>query len=162
MRSRVTLPVSRVEAFVGWMVTFGAVVVAWVLFRSSDFAVAAKILRAMAGENGLIDFASFSHQAFRDLHGSAEVFLFDTTVSLAMIAAALLLALLAPNTTELARYVGPGEPRASIHALAKRYDGVLVLSPPRLQIALLSGACLGAALWTIIAGNPTEFIYFRF
>jgi len=40
--------------FVGWFLTFTAVVVAWVLFRAENFRVAMEILRGMAGLNGFV------------------------------------------------------------------------------------------------------------
>lgn len=44
----------RTERFVGWLLTFLAVVVGWVFFRASDTGAAVSILQAMSGGNGTV------------------------------------------------------------------------------------------------------------
>ena len=46
-------PLNGFLTFMSWLITFIAVVVGWVFFRSSDFYTAMKMLYAMAGMNGI-------------------------------------------------------------------------------------------------------------
>ena len=43
----------RLPPVLGWLLTLGFVVVAWVLFRAPDFTTAAHVLQGLAGEGGL-------------------------------------------------------------------------------------------------------------
>lgn len=45
-----------IGSLAAWSVTFLAVVVAWVLFRSPDFAIASNVFRGMAGRNGVLPY----------------------------------------------------------------------------------------------------------
>ncbi|HTN49848.1 MAG TPA: MBOAT family O-acyltransferase, partial [Burkholderiaceae bacterium] len=54
LRGRVSTAVGRGERALATLVTFVAVVVAWVFFRASDFTSAASILNGMAGGNGVV------------------------------------------------------------------------------------------------------------
>lgn len=52
LRRNIPIPIGRAEHLLAWLVTFLAVVVAWVFFRASSFEAAARILSGMAGLHG--------------------------------------------------------------------------------------------------------------
>ncbi|MDR3518759.1 MAG: MBOAT family protein [Azospirillaceae bacterium] len=54
LRSRLGWNGGAVSGFAGWLLTFLAVVVAWVFFRAPDLGTAVAVLRAMAGLQGVV------------------------------------------------------------------------------------------------------------
>lgn len=162
--ARFMLPVSVswLERAAGWLLTFLAVVVAWVLFRAGDFQTAQRVLSGMIGANGLIDFQSYSQQALFNLAGQAEVYLLDSIVALVILIVALCIAFLTPTTLELVGYQEPPPVPAAEGDTPSAEDNQEKLPPVSWKVALLAGVSLGAALWTVAAGRPSEFIYFRF
>src|SRR5437899_3833051 len=92
------------ERRLGQLITFVAVVVAWVFFRSEDIGTAVRMLLAMIGNNGLELPASFAdHWPGLPVAPGAV----DTAAALLVSAALLAIAWFAPNTQELIGYVGP-------------------------------------------------------
>lgn len=128
-------PVGRAAA---WLVTFVAIVAAWVIFRASDLPAAGRILAAMTGAGGTGPPASFA----------------DTRAALAVAAGLLLLARVAPNTQELTGYAGPGE------VPAERLPGLALSWAPSPIWAIAVGSL--AALSLASLSRISEFIYFRF
>jgi alginate O-acetyltransferase complex protein AlgI len=127
------------ERCLGRALTFVAVVVAWVFFRSDDVGAAVQMLFAMAGRNGVA--------------GSE---LLDSAGGLVISTALLAVAWLAPNTQEITGYVGP----ESDHEASE------VHRPPAMGWQLSAGwamavGCLfGIAL--MLMSKVSEFIYFQF
>ncbi|MGO4666553.1 MBOAT family O-acyltransferase [Bosea sp. 2RAB26] len=160
--ARGPLPASWLERAAGWLLTFLAVVVAWVLFKSDDFQTAQRVFLGMMGANGLIDFQSYSQQAVMNLAGQAEVYLLDSIVALVIVIAALCLAFFTPTTLELVGYKEPSHDQAAEGDTLGAMDNQEKVPPVSWTVALLAGVSLGAALWTVAAGRPSEFIYFRF
>jgi D-alanyl-lipoteichoic acid acyltransferase DltB (MBOAT superfamily) len=144
----------------GCLLTFIAVVVAWVLFRAPDIDSAMAILRAMAGFNGLM-----LPEAWLVKLGAAGEMLaaggigFGATPALTRtgvlhwIWILLLVVWLAPNTQQ-------------IMAAAKPALGVLKEAPSRIQWqvsapwALLTAGLLLAVIVNL--GRHSEFLYFQF
>ncbi|MBV9201057.1 MAG: MBOAT family protein [Alphaproteobacteria bacterium] len=105
---------SQAGAGLGWVLTFLAVVVAWVFFRSSSLGVAFTILKGMIGQNGVTvpaglgfalepvrGFIAMLGISFSDESGSAFV------RSYSWIAVLFAIASLAPNTQQLMRRYNP-------------------------------------------------------
>jgi alginate O-acetyltransferase complex protein AlgI len=130
---------TSLERRLGQAITFVAVVIAWVFFRSEDVGSAVRMLLAMAGNNGAA--------------GPESV---DSTAALVVSAALLALAWLAPNTQELTGYEGPEGAYASTEARR----------PPPLRWqpsagwAVAIGCLFGIAL--MLMSKVSEFIYFQF
>jgi alginate O-acetyltransferase complex protein AlgI len=126
------------ERHLGRALTFVAVVVAWVFFRSEDVGSAVQMLFAMAGNNGVARLESLDSAA------------------LLIVTALLAIAWLAPNTQELTGYVGP----EGAHEASESHR----LPPIRWQLsarwAMAVGCLFGSAL--MLMSKVSEFIYFQF
>src|SRR5215467_3601268 len=123
----------------GQAITFVAVVIAWVFFRSEDVGSAAQMLLAMAGTNGV---------------GRLESV--DSGAALAVSTVLLVIAWLAPNTQELTGYEGPEGAYAPTQARrppALRWQ-------PTAGWAMAVGCLFGIAL--MLMSKVSEFIYFQF
>lgn len=158
-----TAPASAPERLAGLLLTFLAVVVGWIFFRASDTSAATSILRAMAGENGLLvpanwpaawhlhaalDLAGISHQLG---HAASQ---FDPTgTSPYWIAALLFIVWVMPNTQQfMARFTPALEPAT---ALLRRPQW-----SPSLAWAVPVGALAGLAFLHL--AQVSEFLYFQF
>lgn len=145
----------------GCLITFIAVVIGWVLFRSADLAAAGVMLKAMAGGNGLVlpDFwlpkwgatgAWLAEHGVRfgdthDLVGGGVV---------NWIWILLLVVWLAPNTQQLL-----GAYRPALALFNERYQGWLAWRPVPLY-ALLTAALALLAIFNL--HKQSEFLYFQF
>jgi len=94
----------------GRCLTFLAVVVAWVVFRAPDLTTAGDILRGMAGANGLaLPHGLAAYAPY--LHGGAQFtgirWIDFGGVGVVVLALAIPLAFLAPNTQEIFRHYAP-------------------------------------------------------
>jgi alginate O-acetyltransferase complex protein AlgI len=123
----------------GQTITFVAVVIAWVFFRSEDVGSAVQMLLAMAGNNG-----------------AARPESVDSAAALVVSTALLAIAWFAPNTQELTGYEGPEGAYAATEARR----------PPPLRWqpsagwAVAIGGLFGIAL--MLMSKVSEFIYFQF
>jgi len=149
------------------LVTFLAVVVAWVFFRAPDLDGALAMLRAMAGLDGL----SLPSSLAGVLGGWAGTFglRFDGMMPTLLgrnyypdmwgfvwIPGMLAVAWLAPNTQEIMGRFGPALLPAAVRA---RVDGWRLWTPsPRW--ALVAGGVMAAAILAI--QRDSEFLYFQF
>jgi D-alanyl-lipoteichoic acid acyltransferase DltB (MBOAT superfamily) len=153
---------------VAMAVTFLAVVVAWVFFRAESFTAAGHVLAGMAGVNGIAvpDF-------YQDLLGPlgpvlqgagwrfepAETLMFGSKGQIGWLALLAAIAFLLPNTQA---WVGRAfaTPDATMSSRI-RWSGVPGWLPSGARGAVL-GLLLCYCLQTILAGAPSEFLYFRF
>jgi len=131
---------SRAGRIAGGTLTFLAVVVGWVVFRSDDLSSALSLLKAMAGANGLgmFDAASGEIQAWP------------------LIASLLAVVFFAPNTQEITDYVPPFGRATRRHAdlaFALRWR-------PTVGWAMLCGGFFAASLLSL--SKVSEFLYFQF
>jgi D-alanyl-lipoteichoic acid acyltransferase DltB (MBOAT superfamily) len=137
-------PSTRFGVWTGRSVTFFAVVVAWVFFRSADFATAGRMLEAMFGGQGFSAISSY-----------------DAGTAFAWLAALLAVVWLMPNTQEILAAYGPaldyghrddGKPGGGFaHWLQWRPT-----SPWAITISLI-------AIFTITQmSRISEFIYWQF
>jgi D-alanyl-lipoteichoic acid acyltransferase DltB (MBOAT superfamily) len=141
------------------LVTFVAVVIAWVPFRADTFTGAARVLRAMAGQGELTVPASIgaAHPVIArvltflgvELHGAGGV---PFAKAWALIGVFLLVAWLAPSSRDLmARYV-------------RVLNAPRPLRTPRFRLtagwSLATGLLLAAGVLSLT--SVTEFMYFRF
>ncbi|AXA94101.1 MBOAT family protein [Massilia sp. YMA4] len=144
----------------GWLLTFGAVCVAWVFFRAPHVPAALGIVHALAGGDGVALPAALGARlgALRPLLESAGVtwYLGGTTRFVATwcwVGVAAVVALALPNTQRIMRRWGP--------ALDARLGtaGWLEWQPaPRHAVA-----CGMLALLAVLSLNqPSDFLYFQF
>jgi alginate O-acetyltransferase complex protein AlgI len=136
------------------MITFLAVVVAWVFFRSANLATAWDILKSMAGVNGFFLPASLSIMAPHMPQNTSPV---DSGMALITAFAILGLAWLAPSTQQLTSYVGP-ESTSRTYSTAGAISGLRWR--PSFGWALWIGFLLAASL--MMFSKISEFIYFQF
>ncbi|UPJ70868.1 MBOAT family protein [Bradyrhizobium sp. 187] len=120
----------RVPALISWTLVLIFVIFAWVPFRATTLASAAELWTSMLGFNG---------------GGTATSMLGWT-----WIAALAVIALMAPNTSEIFTRRGDLVP------------DIGEISRPSLGWAALGGVAFGASLAAILGGQPTAFLYFRF
>jgi D-alanyl-lipoteichoic acid acyltransferase DltB (MBOAT superfamily) len=137
----------------GQGITFVAVVVAWVFFRSEDMGTAVRMLRAMAGSNGLGLPASMAN-LWLGLPGARGPV--DSAAALLVSAGLLAIAWFAPNTQELTGYVGPEGAQAAQQA----HRPPAVRWQPSAGWAVAVGCLFGIAL--MLLSKVSEFIYFQF
>jgi alginate O-acetyltransferase complex protein AlgI len=123
----------------GRAITFVAVVIAWVFFRSEDVGSAVQMLLAMAGTNG----AARSESV-------------DSAAALVVSIALLAIAWFAPNTQELTGYEGP----EGAYAATEARRPPLLRWRPSAGWAVAIGCLFGAAL--MLMSKVSEFIYFQF
>ena len=132
--------VGMVERRVGRIVTFVAVVMAWVFFRAANVHVATAMSRAMIGENG------FGVGALTS----------DSAAAIMIIAALLLIAWFAPNSQEFVDYQGPDVNTPSVTtSKPTRWAW-----RPTTSWAFAIG-CL-TALSIMSLSKVSEFLYFQF
>jgi alginate O-acetyltransferase complex protein AlgI len=143
------------------LLTFLAVVVAWVFFRADSIQTAGRIVRAMAGGNGLslpVSLASWFGNLAPILRDMGIRFESSGYVPL-LLAELLLLTLVwfAPNTQELMAGFGP-----AYHS--PRPDQVKMPSwlrwRPSLAWTLVTGVFIGYSILTL--SRTSDFIYFNF
>ena len=120
-----------------WLLTFLAVVLAWVFFRAADQATAYDILRGLAGAHGV---------------GSPG----DPAAILVPVGL-LVLALLAPNTQQITRYLGPP---GTYGSRRPESDVTPVRWRPSVPWAMHAGILLSLSL--MFLSRASEFIYFQF
>jgi alginate O-acetyltransferase complex protein AlgI len=132
--------VGSVETRFGQALTFLAVVVGWVCFRSSTIDAAARMLRAMAGGDSV----------------GTSLPLAQSATALVVIVACFLVAWFAPNTQELMEYRGPAG-NAGYLPISKGSGGIW---RPTTRWAILIGCVLGISLMSL--SKVSEFLYFQF
>ena len=145
----------------GVLLTFIAVVVGWVLFRSADLAAAGVMLKAMAGGNGLVlpDFwlpkwgATGAWLAGHGVRfGDTHDLVGGGVVNWIWIL--LLVVWLAPNTQQIL-----GAYRPALALFNERYQGWIAWRPVPLYALL---AALLALLAIFNLHKQSEFLYFQF
>jgi len=137
----------------GRILTFLAVVVGWVFFRSPSFGDAATLLKGMVGQNGFdlpLQLYGLIGSRFA-LPSNWFAPLPCKTFDLMALAAALIITFVAPNTNELFRL---GQP-------AKENDPIPPpLWKPNARWALACGIVIGVSILHL--SRITEFLYFQF
>lgn len=136
------------------LITFTAVVIAWVFFRAEDLDSALRMAGAMAGSNGIAAPPSLAKLAPGLAVSQAPV---DGGMALLVAGSLLMLAWLGPNTQQITAYVGPdgayGTGETEPGSTAMRWNG-----------SALWAICVGAlfALSLMMMSRVSEFIYFQF
>lgn len=141
------------------LLTFLAVVVAWVFFRAENFDVALMVLRGMAGMNGVVLPLEYQHALA--LLGSAGIEFGKLSHSGAWPALCLLLAVVwfAPNSIELLRHYRPALMRFPGSTPVRR--GWMKLRwRPNLFWLLATAAMFLASIMNM--AEVSEFLYFQF
>lgn len=130
------------------ILTFLAVVVGWVFFRSADLSTAATLLRAMIGLNGSL------RSGGPAVDGAALL-----TVSLLFA-----IAWFAPNSQALIGYTGPGyaytHPGTRVEEASSESEGGYREWRPSLRWAVAAGVLLAVCLMSMT--RVSEFLYFQF
>ncbi len=147
-----------------WLLTFFAIVISWVFFRSADWNAAVNILQGMTGLDGrllvTIGYVPFL-DPFSTIIGNIEVtrtplLYFHGREQLVWISCCLLLVLIAPNTQDLMGLYRPSinkqEPRTFIPKFA-------MWRPTTIWVILL---IILFCVSIIFALQPTEFLYYQF
>jgi D-alanyl-lipoteichoic acid acyltransferase DltB (MBOAT superfamily) len=137
----------------GQAITFIAVVIAWVFFRSDDVGSAVRMLLAMGGSNGLEVPESLAGQwpNVPVAHGPV-----DSAAALVVAIVLLAIAWCAPNTQELTSYVGP----EGAHVVKETGRPSPARWQPSAGWAVAVGCLFGIAL--MLMSKVSEFIYFQF
>lgn len=166
------------ERFVGCVLTFMAIVVAWVFFRASNLESARSIISSMAGVNGIAmpeTFAAIVPDSMRLMLSSSISFtgifppnLFSTTNN--MILSLLLIGLVwvwaLPNTHQIMRtqkivwedLVSDATRRERNHETSKRRWSWR-LTPP---YAICIGILFFSIVVTLATHQPSQFLYYQF
>jgi D-alanyl-lipoteichoic acid acyltransferase DltB (MBOAT superfamily) len=163
LRGRVSATVGRGERALATLLTFVAVVVAWVFFRASDFTTATSILSGMAGGNGVVlptqwqlFFGGASDWLGRhEMHFGALQF-FDRVSQSKWLLFLLVFCWVAPNTQQVLAAFRPA-------LLTSGYDDLAIARPAwRPTPAWTAGLALLATVALLSIERYSEFIYFRF
>jgi alginate O-acetyltransferase complex protein AlgI len=158
-------PHAPVFKFVGWSLTFVAVVFAMVFFRSSSLGAALDLVRGMVGLNGTTPVLAIDERTgplFGWLSDIAPIFDLSspehfTLLAICWIALCALIALASPNTLDiLARY----EPALGVDARRRRAGALAVEWRPSLTWAI--GVSLIAVIGIVSLGAESEFLYWQF
>lgn len=147
---------ARVMQPVGFALTFLAVAVAMVLFRSTNGAAASELLQGMAGLNG-IRVPQALYDAFGPLKAfvavSAEFSAQALVIAGAWVTGLLFIALMLPNTLQLLAHHEPA-------LLVKKEPGRVLDWNPSLGWA--AGIAVLAAASIMKLGGKSEFLYWQF
>lgn len=136
------------------VITFFAVVIAWVFFRSENLGSGLEMLRAMAFGNGVAVPASLSGLLPKLPLSSSPV---DSGIAMLVSVILLAIAWFAPNTQQLTAYMGPTGAYSAENS--NEAEGSFRWSPSR-RWAVAVGCLLGSTL--MFMSKVSEFIYFRF
>jgi alginate O-acetyltransferase complex protein AlgI len=164
---RLTLPSPSGAAWklLAWATTLGAVLLAWVFFRATDFATAFAMLAAMAGRNGIVlpsaaaPLAAVAPDFVRALDisfGGLWYLAAGGTYNLMWLPVAAFLCLAAPN---LADWLSAWQ-LAIGHRLEKRATTVTPAWRPDLGWGLVVGLLL--AFCVVYQTSAVRFLYFQF
>lgn len=151
---------SRPRALAGLVLTFTAVVFAWVFFRAESFAGAAAMLAGMtAAGPALAALGSFLDGAvgpfgLLDLLYPNVILGLQPVIALPMIAGGLAIAFLAPNVYEITA------PRYAVRDDWRQALGHLLTWRPTWRWGMVTGAVLAVGILGMGAQN--EFLYFNF
>jgi alginate O-acetyltransferase complex protein AlgI len=150
----------------GRLVTFAAVVAAWVFFRATSFEAAFRILKGMAGANGFsleappyyVD--TLKHTVLVPVAIDLGWELKPLALLSSFLVTLLILVWWAPNTQELMgrfnQALDPYERETSVTPA-----GWLERCPPRI-VAAAVGIIFAISLLGLVTEVPSEFIYFQF
>jgi D-alanyl-lipoteichoic acid acyltransferase DltB (MBOAT superfamily) len=154
---------SRAEILSGALLTFLAVVFAWVFFRATDAASAWLIIRAMLGENGAVVPSNwfgawYLHTGLSGLGVASRVgqpaSAFDPTgTSLFWIACLLVITWIFPNTQQFMTRFTP-----ALESVTSQYGRLAWV--PSIPWAIGLGLLAAAALLSL--SRASEFLYFQF
>lgn len=147
-----------------WIITFLAVIVAWVFFRADTVESAIRILKGMVGVNGVSVSASLpvsSHFGFIVYSGFTPLSNINPLIIVVSIVLALGIALLLPNLYEMTREY------QIVLVNAKQYK-IQLIDPLRVHVSyrlsnrwsLIVGII--AAIAIISVQTTSEFLYFQF
>ncbi|QKI88895.1 MBOAT family O-acyltransferase [Thiomicrorhabdus xiamenensis] len=134
--------VGFLEIRLGHLITFLAVVVAWVFFRAADIGTALSILHSMAGMNEI----------------TAESYLVPLDMAIPVIFGLLFLAWFAPNTQQIVGYTGPDKLDAG--EFEPEPPKQVIAWKPAPQWVLAVGALAGLSVMSL--SKVSEFLYFQF
>lgn len=156
---------SSISATVGsWLVTFLAVVVAWIFFRATDLETALTMLRGVAGLNGVAVSANiagalpFNVEAL-GISVTDTLSLLDSSRPVWLIAVLFIVAATAPNTMELMRRYRPALDPSRVVAARPKWSARLEWRPTRLWAVIL--VCV--ALYCLLnLSRLSPFLYFQF
>jgi len=132
-----------------WILTFGAVVIAWVFFRAETFGGALIILQAMAG------FSESHASGWRDI-------IPDPTNVMTMLTALLVIVIALPNSIELTRYYRPVISTSNEVGRPLSMLGWLSWRPSQIWGCLIAIMGLVGIVQIYRLNDLTEFIYFNF
>ena len=138
-------PERRLPLHIGPLLTFLAVVFAWVVFRADSMDTTLTLWQSMIGLNGL------SADAFAQIVKPANGY--------PLVLALLLLCFLAPNTQQIMRNTKPGLHSPGYEDIDPAKRWMKAWSPAK-RWSILVGIVFSACLLSL--GNVSEFIYFQF
>jgi len=145
---------------IGWVLTFVAVVIAMVWFRSSSCAVALDMMKGMIGANGVaLPGTIVEHLGSTGLQIKSTPYTAYNFMSLAAwIAAALFVALAFPNTLEI---LAGHEPALGVRPDAKQsaFAAAITWRP---SLAWTCGMSVMAFIAILSLGGPSAFLYWQF
>jgi hypothetical protein len=152
---------NRIYRQLAWLLTFVAVVIAWVPFRASTMAGAVRILSGMVGGNG-ISLPNAIGARIGSLRSVLEQYGIDFTLgggsefvgTWSWIGALFLVVRFLPNTQEL---LGRFEP--ALYFDPPRSARLLAWRPTALWALVTAGI---AAIATLALSQVSEFLYFQF
>ena len=155
--------------------TFLAVVVGWVFFRSDNLATALQVLSGMSGLNGVekLTVANFSVVMEKDgvgLFGIIPLTSLEFGVAIRLITLGLVMSFCFPNACQIARGFQPTlddnqeyeqTPVGGIARFQSKLLHLIELRPTKLQ-----GACYGLLFFVLLvcvgSATKSEFLYFQF
>jgi alginate O-acetyltransferase complex protein AlgI len=147
-------PLSGSTRLVGQVITFFAVAIAWVFFRSETLGSAVQMLRAMMGGNGIASPASLTNLLPGLPKSQSPV---DSGTALLVSFVLLMIAWFAPNTQQLTAYSGPKGAYGTNDAGEARIPFYWTTSP---RWAVAIGSLLAITMMSM--SKVSEFIYFQF
>jgi D-alanyl-lipoteichoic acid acyltransferase DltB (MBOAT superfamily) len=137
------------------LITFLAVVVAWVFFRADSFSAAMAMLKSMAGLNGIEAVGAVGRLVSRLGIASPAPSPYVSNLDVLCLALLTLLCWIVPNAYQM---LGKHSPALQTPAPS----GIRVIWRPNAWWAAGLGVLGALSLCSILSGVPSEFIYFQF
>ena len=148
VRGQLSAPVGAAERAAAWLLTFLAVVVAWVFFRAHDFGSAWAVIAGMAGLHGVGGFTL----------NLADAQTLDYLPLFPALAALLAAVVALPNSQQLVSRWLLQEPQPRTAPTGG--SGAVAWRNPPLWVAIAWG--IVAAVGLMHVSQPTQFLYFNF
>ncbi|WP_417909397.1 MBOAT family O-acyltransferase [Candidatus Electronema sp. PJ] len=155
----------RMPALLGWLCTFLFISTSWVIFRATNLEEGLRVLKGMAGLNGVTFSARMAgllhHIGLLDWLGTTGTLLLPGQMRWYLLLFGLVLFFL-PNSCQIGGLQGTFSTEEKGNQQGNRLRQTLFHFQPNCYWALVSGIMFSMALYRLVQIAPSAFLYFNF